>query len=135
MCKLYCKVSETVKGIVKYPACQESMAASFRPISRPTAGQSFTPQRPALEGPSPLCCDMVWEATEVKVHNIIQKTFSIYACRCELMYCNVLYDVYFEGYNKTYHLAFTTNYQCQQCQQLHICLIIQRTKGNRPIIV
>ena len=28
--------------------------------------------------------------------------------------CNLLYDVYFEGYDKTYHLAFTKNYSEKQ---------------------
>ena len=36
------------------------------------------------------------------------------------MYCNLLYDVYFEGYDKTYHLAFTKNEK-----QFHIKLFFK----------
>ena len=35
------------------------------------------------------------------------------------MYCHLLYDVYFEGYDKGYLLAFTTNDSEKQRQHLH----------------
>ena len=36
------------------------------------------------------------------------------------MYCNLLYDVYFKGYDKTYILAFNTSASEKQCQHLNI---------------
>ena len=36
------------------------------------------------------------------------------------MDCNLLYDVYFEGYDKAYLLAFTKNVSEKQCQHLNI---------------
>ena len=56
--------------------------------------------------------------------------FSIYECSCELMYCNSLYDVYFEGYDKTYHLAFTTNDSEKQC---HIKIFFQPFSRQKAI--
>ena len=56
----------------------------------------------------------------------------MYACSCELMYCNLLYDVYFYGYDKTpgHHELLW-----KAVPTLNYFLTIQRTKGNRLIII
>ena len=55
------------------------------------------------------------------------------------MYCNVLYHVYFEGYdNQGYdNLSFSVHHEfpVPAVLTLKYFLIIQRTKGNRQIIV
>ena len=55
---------------------------------------------------------------------IIKKKKSIYACSCEVMYCNLLYYVYFLGTFKAYLLAFTTNDSAKQAMIISNQLII-----------
>ena len=47
------------------------------------------------------------------------------------MYCNLLYDVYFEGYDKTYHLAFTMNDSEKQCHMSVMSLFTEKKKSLR----
>ena len=75
----------------------------FRPISRPTAGQSEGCYPWEHIGPggnvSPLLLDYSLGADRRNGVKIMQKIFfSIYVSSCKLMFCNLLYDVYFQGY-------------------------------------
>ena len=85
----------------------------FTPISRPTAGQSevsvcYPREHPPGGKGSPVLLAPRPGSRQPERCNVIIKILFLYTReRRELMYCNLLYDVYFEGYDKTYHLAFT----------------------------